>query len=432
MPRREPDHFADLPFPDKGLDVSGPVNAQPSLTTPSGQNCRAYQPGTNRRRGASRPGLGRYINARVNGINLIQDINTVISTDEAAVGTGGGFQPTVLSLGTLLVQGPAQGQAQLLDGFGDVLYTSPSVSSFSEVCVVFDSSGNGYIIAAKTGVGVTVTSVDSSGVERWTGGFDMSPSRTLIHGAQVDNGTLYILHSGSANTAFVGSINATTGATVNEQLFRVTPADNTFRLVIADSLKRMAISSGLLAVSGQKVGTGTQASTRIWSLTTNLQVAEFLIGDGASSGTGSGSVSNVVTDGAGNFAVTGLWFRGGAFNFGIAECNSAGVPVWENSVTTPVDGTSDLVYDPTGARYVLTGSNLLGSATGNVVTLNPSTGLEVLRATVTDGGRNIALGPGGSFRFATTTSVSNVPSDLGTATFTTAITSSGTSLAGVS
>lgn len=87
--------FQDLSFPLAGVDVSQGFGRQPNRpteagyarTTAVGVNVRAYDPVTNRARGASRPGLARYINARVNGTNLIQELGCLTSTQGTSVQT---------------------------------------------------------------------------------------------------------------------------------------------------------------------------------------------------------------------------------------------------------------------------------------------------------------------------------------------------------
>jgi hypothetical protein len=83
-------------FPFAGIDVSGPFYRQPARhvgpgksdyarSTPEGVNVRGY--GANgRKRGGSRPGFSRYINARVNGEWVVQDLNVLVVVNSEAVG----------------------------------------------------------------------------------------------------------------------------------------------------------------------------------------------------------------------------------------------------------------------------------------------------------------------------------------------------------
>ncbi len=79
--------FVDLRFPLKGVDVSQGFGMQQPGTTPIGQNVRAYDTLTLRARGGSRPGLTRYINAQVNGTNVIQELNYVVGVGYVAPGS---------------------------------------------------------------------------------------------------------------------------------------------------------------------------------------------------------------------------------------------------------------------------------------------------------------------------------------------------------
>lgn len=72
-----------LEFPDKGLDVSQPVSAQPPLTTAQGANVRSFDL-AQRQRGGSRNGLVRYLDDPLPG--LIQELNTVVSINDNNLG----------------------------------------------------------------------------------------------------------------------------------------------------------------------------------------------------------------------------------------------------------------------------------------------------------------------------------------------------------
>lgn len=82
------DSYEDLHFPLAGLDVSMAFDRQPARQTaagyartcPVGTNVRAYDPTTGRARGGSRSGLARYIDATVNGANLIQALDVVVGS----------------------------------------------------------------------------------------------------------------------------------------------------------------------------------------------------------------------------------------------------------------------------------------------------------------------------------------------------------------
>src|SRR5258708_4052448 len=72
------DSFIDITFPIQGIDVSAALMLQRPKTTPVGNNVRAFEPGTNRARGGSRPGVQKYIQTRVAGTFNIQGIDTLV------------------------------------------------------------------------------------------------------------------------------------------------------------------------------------------------------------------------------------------------------------------------------------------------------------------------------------------------------------------
>lgn len=80
-------------FPAHGLDLSAPFSMQRSVkngdkweklnTCHHAVNVRAYTDGV--LRGGSRPGMSRYINAKVNSFYIVQMLSTMTYTDEDAV-----------------------------------------------------------------------------------------------------------------------------------------------------------------------------------------------------------------------------------------------------------------------------------------------------------------------------------------------------------
>lgn len=84
-------------FPRAGVDLSMGFGKQPIRqlpdgtyvkTTPLGINVRTFEPTTNRARGATRPGLSKYISAQVNGANLIQLLDVLVGTGYTNPGGG--------------------------------------------------------------------------------------------------------------------------------------------------------------------------------------------------------------------------------------------------------------------------------------------------------------------------------------------------------
>jgi hypothetical protein len=86
----------DVHFPFAGLFVSCPYSNQPNLqiptgdyarTTPLGINVRAFEPGLNRKRGGSRPGLARYISTPVVAGWMNQELNILTTSGTMPVQT---------------------------------------------------------------------------------------------------------------------------------------------------------------------------------------------------------------------------------------------------------------------------------------------------------------------------------------------------------
>lgn len=92
-----PETFVDLHFPFCGLDVSVSFDTQTERplpynltgqTTAVGINVRAYEPATDRMRGASRAGYVKFKATQPAGLaSMIQELNYVVDPQEAALGT---------------------------------------------------------------------------------------------------------------------------------------------------------------------------------------------------------------------------------------------------------------------------------------------------------------------------------------------------------
>lgn len=148
MPRKPipaDESFLDLKFPTKGIDLSQGFGMQQPGTTPSGVNVRAFEPGTQRARGGSRPGLKRYINEQVNGTNLIQDLNVVVGVGYTPPGSTG----TPISVPQVSVGAVSAGTTSLSSSFSSAVTSGNAVvvlvtSATSLVSSVTDNQGNSY------------------------------------------------------------------------------------------------------------------------------------------------------------------------------------------------------------------------------------------------------------------------------------------------
>src|ERR1043165_1447132 len=78
--RRSKINYVDLAFPWYGLHDEEPFSRQPPGTTSDARNVRCFEPGTDKKRGGSRPGLSKYFQGTVNGNFSIQDINHITTT----------------------------------------------------------------------------------------------------------------------------------------------------------------------------------------------------------------------------------------------------------------------------------------------------------------------------------------------------------------
>lgn len=75
-------------FPARGIDVSCEFGRQPKRTSPEAENVRAFEPGDDRARGGSRPGLVKFLNDMVSGSNEIQHICLLVTAGVANLQVG--------------------------------------------------------------------------------------------------------------------------------------------------------------------------------------------------------------------------------------------------------------------------------------------------------------------------------------------------------
>lgn len=87
MPLRKPQNVR---FPTGGIDLSQAFTQQKPGTTPVAINVRAFDAGTNRLRGGTRPGLTPFLGAgsteQVSGFHPIQSLTCIVWVSASAVG----------------------------------------------------------------------------------------------------------------------------------------------------------------------------------------------------------------------------------------------------------------------------------------------------------------------------------------------------------
>lgn len=85
MPATAQESFADLAFPQKGIDLSEGFNSQLPGSTPVAVNVRLFEAMTERARGGSRAGLSKYIAEQLPaGAHLIQHLNVIVDPQNIA------------------------------------------------------------------------------------------------------------------------------------------------------------------------------------------------------------------------------------------------------------------------------------------------------------------------------------------------------------
>jgi hypothetical protein len=182
------EELREMPFPTQGLDESRRFHTAHEKHTPAAQNVRGYQKSTDRMRGSSRPGLARYIDARVNGDRLIQDVNHLaLAYFDPAAGIGQALLGRQTTAGTAAFT--------LLDTDGVVIASAGTAARRYEGCV-WDVEGSAYVATQDIGGGqlLYVQKVTAAGVVTWTAQpltfRDATDNRLL--GMAVEGGVLYL------------------------------------------------------------------------------------------------------------------------------------------------------------------------------------------------------------------------------------------------
>ncbi len=141
--------FMDLHFPLAGIDRSSAFDRQPARkltdgnygrTSYFGKNVRTFEPTTDRARGGMRPGLSRYVDARVSGSNLLQAIAAVSGVGYDA--PGGDMQSS--QSGRLVTLVAVSGGNVKITDAGGTEWTTPTngAAALNSTGVVFAAANN--------------------------------------------------------------------------------------------------------------------------------------------------------------------------------------------------------------------------------------------------------------------------------------------------
>jgi len=148
-PLAETFQYVDMHFPLAGIDISKAVEQQPvvqlpdgtySKTTRAGTNVRSFDPTNNRSRGAQRAGLSKFVNAKVSGSRLIQEIRLV---EGIGYPPPGGVVQASQSGRVVTLVAISNGDLRIVDA-GGTGWTAPtnSTGAFNANGIVFSAVNN--------------------------------------------------------------------------------------------------------------------------------------------------------------------------------------------------------------------------------------------------------------------------------------------------
>lgn len=172
MAKKSQPQEADFPFPLEGIDITRSFTRQRSNTTIDAQNVRAFDPVTNRARGAKRSGTVKYFpglavqttgpgDATSDVIHPIQDINHLVSTELTPPTVFGRFAYAQAS-GSGFGIADGDSGASVYSGLG-------AVSGFQLANSCWDEESNAYVAMVNQTTGaINIYCISSSGAVVWT------------------------------------------------------------------------------------------------------------------------------------------------------------------------------------------------------------------------------------------------------------------------
>lgn len=380
MKNRDPNQLIELGFPLKGLSVNRSKSRQGPGTTPDCENVRAYDPKTDRNRGARRPGLRNWMANRAQPTTApIQLLDHISCTTAQALPFGSG---------NLYVH--AEGSWITYDNLGNQLSVSRPIdtaSGFGNQDACFDQDGNLYVVfddqSSPHDDPLRLKKFDRLGNQVWSISLDSSGGYSSSLGIVIHQGICYV-------GASVGSSDP------NVQLYRVSALTGlqvgpAVWLTSAITVRIHGTSVGIntcMALSGNYIGI---AGTDITSNTTQLIVISLVDGTVAESASFSsandGGVADIAGDASGNFYVAWVSSSGTG---GHREANYPGnqsanrLSKFDTTATlVAAFGTAGTVsahtkvnsicYDPLNNVLFMAGSGVDGT-TDSVAAINTTTG----------------------------------------------------------
>lgn len=224
-----------LEFPNFGLDLTAGYGAQRPGTTPVGTNVRVYEPGTERARGGSRPGITRYVLPQLPTATKIQCLDYVVDPDATAL-----LANDLLDPGTTTVNDPStnppgsnpgdptdqrvrnRGNVWPQGGSGlqpnrhiQIKKKTPNTYTFTafDTETIFHGSPTGSPALASVSVGdLLILAVGTDGTLGSSVTDSLGNTYTLAKSASATNNTLRVWYAKSIGS---GSVTATITATGN-------------------------------------------------------------------------------------------------------------------------------------------------------------------------------------------------------------------------
>lgn len=371
-PIKSQEQKADLAFPFGGIDLShGFAKQMPHAladgsyggTTPVGQNVRAFEAGTARMRGGQRPGLAKYVLGQVNGTQLIQDLNSVVSVSSAAVA---GTQPIVVGTqaGSTGLTGPGTCTATLtvlagsaivvtatpVDAAGTVAIsgiTDTQGNAYSQVQAATNGNYNAFLWYAPNAVGgaVTITATFTGGASS-VNGFKAVEVQGVLS-SPLDTSSK---NTGSSTTATAGAITTANGI---EVLIGVVQGSGSGAITSPTGFTNMSHSTVTSGSSDYEIVNTVQTALNVtWTVpngTWAACVAAFKGGIATTQTNQSGRIVSLVAVSGGTVKVLqagGLAW--GATVNGTAAMATTGIVRSTSCVQKlwMVDGVNAKVYDP--------------------------------------------------------------------------------------
>lgn len=347
--------FVDLVFPVGGLNEATAYDEQPSRTSASCQNVRAFHPSSERLRGAQRHGVVKHVSTQVNGSHEIQLVDHIVGDYPPPTGVG------ISAFGRNT--GAGTGYATLVSGTGSEIATVGTAGEEYEGSIW--TPAGVCILASRDGSTIKLLAVDTTGATSWTNDTAITGGAATVDiaGMGIFEDILYIWTDENEIHRFATSTGVKQEAGVWFTTTIGTPPQNI--------RNAMAIANGVICVIG---GGGSGKKIQIIDISTVAEIysesSDFDNSDVATDGSNfyivGESASTAQQSGAAPIGSVAIGALPTPTSTRLIKIAPTGEQIWFNRFGD--DANACLAYDPIENRLMMvdgdTGAKIFNTLTG--------------------------------------------------------------------